>query len=966
MKASRSFAKRFPCWQQVLAKIPLRMLLTVPFILQLLAAVGLVGYLSFQNGQRAVSQLADQLMNQVAVRINDRLDAYLQTPQQVVELDRMALETGELNLENFDELETHFFRQVQVFQSLTTLGFGNVQGETIGAGRDRSGVVTTPDSLVSWEARGTAPNTRYFYAMDSQGKRLKAIHVTPNFDARQRGWYKAAMNAGRQTWSPVFPVLNLPIAAVSAVTPIYQNSELKGVLTSEVLLSDINLFLHSLNFSRSGQAFIIERSGDLVATSTQEQPFVKNVKGEQLIRLRAIDSKDPVTRATMQTLMERQSLDQLQAEQLSFPLNQQRQFIQVVPYHNDYGLDWLIVTAIPESDFMAEIQRNQRQTWLLCGLTLLLATATGIVTARWIATPLRRLQQAAQAVTQGDLSFPVQTGGIGEVAQLTTSFQQMAQQLHTSFRSLQASEQKFLTLLNHVPIGISVFDATGSQILINQVGETILGQEFVPGITLDRISEVYRVYVAGTDQLYPIDQLPAMRALRGESVSVEDIEIANNHHRIPLAVQTIPILDEAGTVIYAINMFQDITERLESEQLRKNYQHELERQVIEQTQAWRDSEERFRSAFDDAPIGMALVALNGQFLKVNRALCEIVGYPEAELLSHTFQDITYSDDLDVSLEAMQNLLTNDARSYQLEKRYQHQQGHPIQCLLHVSLVKNVNQQPLYFIAQIQDMSERYAIDRMKNEFISVVSHELRTPLTAIRGSLGLLNSGFYSDKLGTAKDLLQIALNNSERLVRLINDILDLERLESGKVKLVKETCDVTSLMQQAIESVQMLADQFDIQIVMHPLPIQMQAAPDAIVQTLTNLLSNAIKFSPEGSTVRLRAAVGERQMKQMRKIGAQERADSPTTPPPHHPLPTILFSVQDQGQGIPADKLTAVFDRFQQVNVSDSREKGGTGLGLAICKSIVEKHGGQIWVESILGQGSIFYFTLPLTNPTL
>jgi len=947
MKAPRPFPKPFPHWQQILAKIPLRVLLTVPFILQLLAAVGLVGYLSFQNGQRAVSQLADQLMNQVAVRINDRLDAYLQTPQQVVESNRLALETGELSPDDFDQLETHFFRQVQVFQSLTTLAFGNVQGELIGAGRDRSGVVTTPGSLLTYEARGTAPNTRYYYTVDSQGKRLKAVHTTSNYDARRRGWYKAAMNVGEQTWSPVFPVLNLPIAAVSAVTPIYQNNELKGVLTSEVLLSDINLFLYSLNFSRAGQAFIIERSGDLIATSTQEQPFVQNVQGEQLIRLRAVDSTDTVTRATMQTLMERwQILDQIQTEQLSFPINQQRQFIQIVPYRNDYGLDWLIVTAIPESDFMAEIQRNQQQTWLLCGLTLLLATTTGIVTAQLIATPLRRLQQAAQAVTQGELSFPVQPGGIGEVAQLTTSFQQMAQQLDTSFRSLQASEQKFLTLLNHVPIGISVFDATGSQILINQVGETILGQEFVPGIPLDQISQVYRVYVAGTDQPYPVDQLPAMRALRGESVLVEDIEIERNHHRIPLSVQTIPILNEAGTAIYAINMFQDITERLETEQLRKNYQHELEKKVIEQTQAWRDSEERFRNAFDDAPVGIALVALSGHFLKVNHSLCEILGYPEAELLSHTFQDITYPDDLHTSLEAIQNLLTNDTRSYQIEKQYQHQQGYPIQCLLHVSLVKDVNQQPLYFITQIQDISERYAIDRMKNEFISVVSHELRTPLTAIRGSLGLLNSGFYNDKLDTAKDLLQIALNNSERLVRLINDILDLEKLESGKVKLVKETCDVTSLMQQAIESVQMLADQSNIQIVIHPLPVQIQAAPDAIVQTLTNLLSNAIKFSPQGSKVWLSTA-------ECGEIGKPEKPE----------FSSILFSVQDHGQGIPSDKLTAIFDRFQQVNVSDSREKGGTGLGLAICKSIVEKHGGQIWVESILGQGSTFYFTLPLTN---
>jgi PAS domain S-box-containing protein len=285
---------------------------------------------------------------------------------------------------------------------------------------------------------------------------------------------------------------------------------------------------------------------------------------------------------------------------------------------------------------------------------------------------------------------------------------------------------------------------------------------------------------------------------------------------------------------------------------------------------------------------------------------------------------------------------------------------------------------------IRDISDRYQIDRLKDEFISVVSHELRTPLTAIRGSLGMLNMGVLDDEPETVKQMLQVALNSSDRLVRLVNDILDLERLESGKVQLVMEPCDADDLINQAVESVYPLAIQKQVKLEVLPISLDLWAAPDAIVQTLTNLLSNAIKFSVPGQTVWVQAQPilgeggrnGEGRMKHgawEMKSGNQAGKVHPTPtfriqnhPPADSPLPTpyILFTVKDQGSGIPADKLETIFGRFQQVNVSDSRQKGGSGLGLAICKSIVQQHNGLIWAESEIGQGSCFYFTLPLSQP--
>ncbi|QKQ77819.1 PAS domain S-box protein [Nostoc sp. TCL240-02] len=241
----------------------------------------------------------------------------------------------------------------------------------------------------------------------------------------------------------------------------------------------------------------------------------------------------------------------------------------------------------------------------------------------------------------------------------------------------------------------------------------------------------------------------------------------------------------------------------------------------------------------------------------------------------------------------------------------------------------------------EDISELQQIDLIKSEFIGIVSHELRTPLTAIRAALGLLQSGIYDKKPDKFKRMIEIAAIDSDRLVRLVNDILDLERLESDRTLLEKTTCNAADLIQQAVAGVQALvqpaagiANQQNITFKIHPTNAQVWAAADAIVQTLTNLLGNAIKFSPADSTITL---------------SVQQQTDR------------VLFQITDQGRGIPAEKLETIFGRFQQVDASDSRTKGGTGLGLAICRSIIDQHGGQIWAESTVSVGSTFFFTLPL-----
>ncbi|MGL5796455.1 MAG: ATP-binding protein [Waterburya sp.] len=237
----------------------------------------------------------------------------------------------------------------------------------------------------------------------------------------------------------------------------------------------------------------------------------------------------------------------------------------------------------------------------------------------------------------------------------------------------------------------------------------------------------------------------------------------------------------------------------------------------------------------------------------------------------------------------------------------------------------------------KDITERQIIDRMKDEFISVVSHELRTPLTSIRSAIGVLSSSGLDLTSSKSQRLLEIALDNSNRLVRLINDILDLERIKSGRVAMVKQSYDATEVMTDAVEIMQSIADKAQIKLSIQPLSVQVWIDRDRIIQTLTNIINNAIKFSPPHTSV---------------KIAAQSINDS-----------IVRFQVKDSGRGIPPENLETIFDRFQQVDASDSRDRGGTGLGLAICRSIIQQHGGQIWVESSLGRGSTFYFTLPISR---
>lgn len=377
----------------------------------------------------------------------------------------------------------------------------------------------------------------------------------------------------------------------------------------------------------------------------------------------------------------------------------------------------------------------------------------------------------------------------------------------------------------------------------------------------------------------------------------------------------------------------------------------IAREITERKQAEdavRRSEAFFRQIFADAPISMALVALDGAFLKVNQEFCQMLGYSEVDLRSRNILDLTDASDLNQERPLMEQLLAGEIPTYQIEKRLRHSSRDVLWVRLTAGLLHNTDGKAVCELVMAEDITDRKVVQQMKDNFVSMVSHELRTPLTSLRGALGLLATGQLGSLSTEGQELLGIASLESQRLVRLVHDILDLERLKSGRISLVKEHCSIDELVHQAIERMATDALAAGVKIQSTVLPIKVWADPDRILQTLANLLSNAIKFSPPGETISVKAIATTH------VAHAKPSSDN-------NEAAFLLVSIQDRGRGIPPNKLQIIFKPFEQVDASDARQKGGTGLGLAICQNIISQHGGVIWAESSIGQGSTFHFTLPL-----
>lgn len=461
--------------------------------------------------------------------------------------------------------------------------------------------------------------------------------------------------------------------------------------------------------------------------------------------------------------------------------------------------------------------------------------------------------------------------------------------------------------------------------------------------------EVYRIFglapgsVPASNELFfshiPSDEHAAV--LQAVTRAITERGVYSIEHRVIRPDGEVRFVHERAQVfadeltnrpIKMVGTVHDITERRKSEL-------ELRR-----------SEDQFRSAMQHSSIGMALVSLQGKWLKVNPALCAILGYSANELEAVDFQSITHPDDLESDLAQVRRVLAGEINTYQIEKRYFHQDGHALWALLSVSLVRDASGRPLYFIAQIQDIAARKqameeivkakeaaeAATRAKSEFLAMISHEIRTPLNPVLGAAQLLLDQKCAPE---QRELLQIIHNAGEHLLTLLNDILDLAKMEAGAEQLSLAPARIGELVQGVldIKSEDARSKQLTLRTdVDKNLAYAYLLDEPRVRQVLLNLVGNAIKFTPQGG-VTLR----------VERIEAGPQSD------------LLRFSVQDTGIGLAPEHATRIFEPFFQVDSSTSRRYEGAGLGLAICRRLVEIMCGEIGVESQPGEGANFWFSV-------
>lgn len=424
---------------QTSGKLPLRFVLVIPFVLQIFAAVGIVGYLSFKNGQKAVNDVAYQLRHSVTERVQQHLQSYLSQTELINKLNADAGNRGELSFEDFDRSQYFLWQEIQKFDAINSIYVGSESGQFIYVKHDENGSYSS--KIVEQVPERT------HYHLDSKGQRTTVIQVD-QFDPRIRPWYLKTIQSKQPNWSEIYNFTSGELGITASRLFYDREGNFRGVLGVDLVLSLINGFLNKLNISPRGQVFIMERSGLLVATSTSEKPFLMNSFDSKAKRIKATDSQDILTRTAAQYLTEKfGNFSQIQkSTQLDFPIDGKRQFLQAIPYQDQLGLDWLIVVVVPEADFMEQIHENNRTTILLCLAALGIATVVGILTSRWIVKPLLELKEAATDLSQGKFDRTVNLERSDELGVLANAFNKMAGQLQESFTTLEAKNAELRQL----------------------------------------------------------------------------------------------------------------------------------------------------------------------------------------------------------------------------------------------------------------------------------------------------------------------------------------------------------------------------------------------------------------------------------------------------------------------------------------------------------------------------------------
>jgi PAS domain S-box-containing protein len=884
--------------------------------------VSVTGYLSFTSGQQAVENLVCQIIERVNVQVEIRLNTYLNTPFLINQLNLNAVKLGQLNIKDLKEVKNQFWEQIKLFDSVNLIIYGDEQGNSIGYARELGRYFLIMQN-------GADGNKNIAYEVDNQGN-PREIFLVRNIDTRQRPWYQIGKVATKSVWTPIYPWANYPAAAIAISTPIYDaQAKLQAMISIHLTLENISSFLDNLKPSPNGQIFIIERSGDLVATSTLEKPYLQIDK--KFIRVAAADSKNQLTQHTVKEIRQKfGNFGEIKnPEQLIFSKAGEREFVEIQPYQDDYGLDWLIVTVVPENDFMAEINANHHRTIILCVGALLVAIALATIISNKITRTLESLIFMSEAISGGNLQQHIPENlPIYELSKLAKSFNQMSEQLRQSFANLavalQESDAKFTTLFGNSPDPIAIATLEEGRYL--EVNQSFLE---VSGYSRDEVvgktSQELNLWINYQDRD------------RYLQVIKTDGYIHNWEFNFRMkSGEIITFLSSAELIeIYgkkcALIIAKDITERKQIEA------------------SLRESEETTRALINAIPDLLLRLDSNGNYMNIFVGNEFHIFNPQQNREGKNIFDILPADRAKERMfYVRQALKTGKLQTYEqqleVEGKIQYEETRitPLNNNQVLVIVRDITERKQAELELAEAKKAAEAANRGKSEFLANMSHELRTPLNAILGFTQLMQIDQTLN--AEQKENLNIVIASGEHLLSLINDVLEMSKIEAGKMTFNKTNFNLLELLQSLQAMLQLKATEKGIKLDFDldpKLPKFIRTDKGKLRQILLNLLSNAIKFTNQGSVTL--------------KVETQDKN-------------TVKFAVIDTGIGISQKEINHLFNPFVQTE-SGRKSHQGTGLGLVITQKFIKLMGGDIQIESTLGKGSIFYFNIrfrPVMDDTL
>ncbi|MEH2151319.1 ATP-binding protein [Nostoc sp.] len=772
--------------------VPLSRILVVFFMLQILLAVGLTAYLSIRNGQKAVNEVASELRLEVANRVEQNLQSYLSTPRQVLSGNQNVMNMGLLKIENLATWESYLIEQLKIFPDALAITASNEQQEhlTVEKLNDRQFLLRKAGKSTGYDL--------YTYKIDPQGQRTQLPEVIKNYDPRSRPDYQTAVTAKKFSFTQIFTPRTEPTLLISASQPIYNSQgELLGVNSTQTHVSQIGDLLQNIKVGKSGQIFIIERSGLLVASSTTEEPF--HFQNGKPIRSAASQSSNSLTQATAKYLATKFSnFEQIQSlQQLDFSFDGKRQFLEVRPLQGEANINWLIVVAVPEADFMGQIDRNTQITIFLGLGALGLATLLGIVTARWITQPILYFSRVTKDLADfpNDKDSVVIIQGIKEMEVLGGSLNEMAQQLRKTFTAL---------ITKNEDLELQVKQQT--QELQQETKERINSEQKLSqhSQVLAELANHKAVFEGNIETAFKVITEKAANALEVERVSVW-------------------LFNSDRTKLQCINLY---------ERNKQRHSASLERNLADYPIYFRALASARTITVTDTRTDLRVQELWNELLKPKNIVSLI------------------NTDLWVGGEVVGTVLYEQV---DIPRRWELSEENFVSSIAEfVALTLEVCDRKRAESALREAKEAAEVANRAKSTFLGNISHELRTPLNSILGITEALQDEVYGPVSEEQRQSLTMLESSGKNLLELINQILDLTRTESSKIELQLAATSIQGICDFSLSSVKHLAFQKNIwlraEVPEELEPIQVDER--RICQVFISLLTNAIKFTKEGGEV--------------------------------------------------------------------------------------------------------------------